>query len=442
MGKTRLALAAAAHRRACWVDLGAGERRRRAGAVCRARVRGRPDQPARPGRRLIAVLRQRPALLVLDNAEHLVNAVAVLVERLLGACAELHVLVTSRVRLAVGFERVFRVDGLSGTKGGDAVALFVERMLAAGAEPPEDADLDTIGVVCTALGGLPLAIELAAVRLPGLGLDGVVRGLLDQPALLSAGPRLSPRHRSMNGALDWSVDLLDPPVAACLRRLSVFVAPFDAEAAEGVAAFAPLQASDIPAALTELTEHNLLAAATLDGRRTYRMLEPVRQYGLARMVAGDEAALTNHLSWCRRCVARLLEDETPDAAAAGDDVRAALARAATGAVDTADAATLARSFALVLYRSGALREAQARFEQAAALDTETTQAAVDLAHASAVARCRVLGEDALRIDLAAAARAEVEGQRVASALALCRAAELLTRFPACSARGPRRSPGR
>jgi DNA-binding CsgD family transcriptional regulator len=203
VGKTRLALAAAEGRNSRWVDLvpvtdAAGLEQAVAQACAAA-----PSSRLGPVEATIAALRGRRVLLVLDNCEHLVNAVAVLVERLLTASPQLTVLVTSRVRVVLPFERVFRTDRLSVNVGGDAVALFVERALAAGAEPPGDDELARISEVCRVLGGLALAVELAAARLPSIGLDGVERGLLDQGALLTGGARLSPRHRSMSHALDW-----------------------------------------------------------------------------------------------------------------------------------------------------------------------------------------------------------------------------------------------
>ena len=200
---------------------------------------------------LAAAIGERRALLVLDNCEHLVNAVALLTERLLSACPNLAVLVTSRIRLVVPHETVYAVPGLSvpppGEEGGDAVALFAERAATAGtplpAEPAGTAGkAGTAGdagrraaAICGALGGMPLAIELAAARLPSLGLDGLEAGLGDQLNLLSGGSRQQQRHRSMHDTLDWSYRLLDWHEQAVLRRVAVFAAPFGLTAAAAVA---------------------------------------------------------------------------------------------------------------------------------------------------------------------------------------------------------------
>ena len=142
----------------------------------RGRARRGRSERAQPDRR---------ALLVLDNCEHLVNAVAVLTEFLLSVCPNLTVLLTSRVRLVVPHETVYQVPGLSvpaagEQDGGDAIALFAERAAAAGTPLPDGAARQRAAGICRALDGLPLAIELAAARLPSLGLDGLEAGLADR----------------------------------------------------------------------------------------------------------------------------------------------------------------------------------------------------------------------------------------------------------------------
>jgi hypothetical protein len=269
--------------------------------------------------------------------------------------------------------------------------------------------------------------------MPTLGLDGVERGVLNQSSLLQGGARLHRRHRSMRETIDWSVALIDPAAASALRRLGVLVAPFDADAAIAVAAFPPLSPDDVRAALVQLSEHNLLTIAAPAGPALmYRMLEPIRQYGLAGMGAGDLPAYARHLAWClRRADAALSGDRgsdhlIPDARLIADDARAALAWAAHPDHRPAEAPALARRFGLLLYRDGTIREAQERMEQAAALTADGPQASADLARAAAIAKCRVSGPEALRLELAAARRATDPRDR---ARALGRAAELLNRFP-------------
>jgi predicted ATPase len=169
---------------------------------------------------------------VLDNCEHIVDGIVTFVERLLSACPNLVVLATSRARLVVPFERVFSIPGLSvadDEQRGDAVTLFLER---AGGDSALDTpdQLGRIPAICRALGGVALAIELAAARLPTLGIDGIEAGLADQLRLLAGGPRIDDRHRSLRATLDWSYALLDPVEQAVLRRTSGLLVEIDAEA--------------------------------------------------------------------------------------------------------------------------------------------------------------------------------------------------------------------
>jgi predicted ATPase/DNA-binding CsgD family transcriptional regulator len=389
-----------------------------------------PSSRRSPVDAIISTLRPEEVLLVLDNCEHLVNAVAVLTERLVSGCPTLTILVTSRARLAVPFERVYRLTGLTSGREGDAVALFVDRAIAAGSPIPSPSELERITAVCDALGGLALAVELAAVRLPSLGLDGVEHGLLKQADLLTGGTRINPRQRSMRETLDWSVTMLDESARATLPRLSVLVGSFDIDVATAVAAFAPMSAVDIRSAVIQLADHNLLTtSAMVHGQLRYRLLEPIRQYGLARMTAQDLPAFGQHLRWCLRAIDAFLRageiDVLPELAG---DARAALRWALGQEVPDSAAHALARSLGLLLFRTGHLAEAQLRMEQAAGLAGDPQEAAERFGEAAAVAKCRVQGEDALRLELAAADCHRRAGQQSAAALALARAAELLTRF--------------
>ena len=184
-------------------------------------------------------LAPRETLLVLDNCEHLLDGLPVLLERLLAGSPRLSVLLTSRARLLVPFEWVFLVPGLSIAAGdggpGDAVELFGVRAAAAGS-PVTAADAGRVAAICRSLDGMALAIELTAARVPSLGLDGIEAGLADRMNLLTGGRRADDRHRSLQSALDWSYALLDEADRAVLRRISVFAAPFTAAAAQTLCA--------------------------------------------------------------------------------------------------------------------------------------------------------------------------------------------------------------
>ena len=384
-----------------------------------------------PVEALVSELRNRDVLLLLDNCERHTDRVADLTERLLTACPGLTVIVTSRKRLALAVEHVYRLDGLSAGTDGDAVTLFVERSMAAGSPPPTSSDLGRIDDICRAVDGLALAVELAAVQLPSLGLAGMELAMLDQGHLLVGGSRLTTRHRSMHETLDWSVAMLEPPATAVLSRLAVLAGPFGRDAATAVAGFAPVDPQLMPSVLRTLVEHNLVATtATATGELAFRLLEPVRQYALARMTHVDEPALERHLLWCLETLRSVVGGADPDdLEQMADNVRSALAREAGRETPHPAANVLAREFGMVLFRWGDLGQAQQRLEQAAALTLNDLDAATDLAQAGAVAKCRVRGDEALRLELGAASRGLAAGSNDAAALAFVRAAELLYRFP-------------
>ncbi len=283
----------------------------------------------------------RETLLVLDNCEHLLDGVAVLLERLLAGSPRLAVLATSRARLLVPFEWVFPVPGLSleADDGGpgDAVELFLGRA-AAGGSPLTPDDTERVAAICRGLDGMALAIELAAARVPSLGLDGIEAGLADRLRLLTGGRRIDDRHRSLRSALDWSYALLDEPDQAVLRRVSVFAAPFTASAAAAVLAGWPPVAGDaIPAILAGLADQSLLVAIADPGGTRYRAPETIRQYGADRLdEAGESAeAHSRHLSWCLDASAALELPPGDDAGAwrpafdqVADELRGALGWAA------------------------------------------------------------------------------------------------------------------
>ena len=419
---------------------------------------GAGESSARPAEDvLVAAVGERRALLVLDNCEHLVNAVALLTERLLSACPNLTVLVTSRIRLVVPHETVYPVPGLSvpppGEDGGDAVALLAERAAAAGAPLPAG-PAGTAGdagrraaAICRALGGMPLAIELAAARLPSLGLDGIEAGLGDQLSLLSGGSRQQQRHRSLHDTLDWSYRLLDRHEQAVLRRVAVFAAPFGLTAATAVTGYDPVEPARVADVLGRLAEHSLLVPVTGAGETRYHALEPVRQFAAARLDADgdDQGARRRHLAWCLAEAAALDRadpagpgwQEAFDAAA--DEFRAALGWSAalpaeadaaqrSDATLRSDAGRLAATLSGLLFARGRLREAQQRYEQAAALAGNAAAEAWALECAAATAKIRTAGEEALRLDRAVAAAYLRAGDPAAASVAFARCAEHVNRF--------------
>ena len=405
-----------------------------AAAIGLADVSGRPSEEV-----LIAGVGERRALLVLDNCEHLVNDVAMLAERMLAACPALTILVTSRIRLMVPHEAVYTVPGLSvrlAEAAGDAVELFTERAAAAGAAVRSAADRQQAAGICLALDGIPLSIELAAARLPSLGLDGLRAGLADQLSMLAGGARREQRHQSIADLLNWSYRLLGAREQAVLRRVAVFAAPFTPAAATAVAGFGPVPPPQVPMALAGLAEHSLLAADTGPEGTRYRALEPVRQFAAALLdSAEDDQVRRRHCAWCLTATASLEDGDPaePGWCAAFDaqagDLRAALGWAAGRPALRPDAYRLAAAFARLLFARGRLREAQQRYEQAAGLAEDHAATATALECAAATAKCRLLGQESLRLDRAAADAFLGGGQPADAAVALARCAERISRFP-------------
>jgi hypothetical protein len=229
-----------------------------------------------------------------------------------------------------------------------------------------------------------------------------------------------------------------------LRRVAVFAAPFGPAAAAVVAGGDPVEPAQVADALGRLAEHSLLVAVAGAGGMRYYALEPVRQFAAARLDADDdgEGARRRHLAWCRTEAAGL--DRADPAApewqaafdAAADEFRAALGWSAAHPARQADAGRLAATLSGLLFIRGRLREAQQRYEQAAALaddaahDTEgdAAGAARALECAAATAKIRTVGEEALRLDRAAAAAHLRAGDPVAASVAFARCAEHVSRF--------------
>jgi predicted ATPase/DNA-binding CsgD family transcriptional regulator len=387
-------------------------------------------------------LAARETLLVLDNCEHLLDGVAVLLERLLAGSPRLSVLVTSRARLLVPFEWVFAVPGLSveadASGPGDAVELFRVRA-AAGGSLLMPGDIGRVAAICRGLDGMALAIELTAARVPSLGLDGIEAGLADRMQLLTGGRRADDRHRSLRSALDWSYGLLDLDDQAVLRRISVFAAPFTAGAAAAMLAeWPPVTAATIATVLARLADQSLLVATADASGTRYRALETIRQYGIDRLTDAGESveALSRHLSWCLDASSTLELPPGDDAGAwrlafdqVADELRSALGWAAGNATCRSEAFRLAIRLAELSLARGMPGESQGRYEQAAELAADASAAAAALHCAAGAAEIRHFGTDALRLRRAAADAAIRSGDRAAAAIDLARAAELINRGP-------------
>ncbi len=261
---------------------------------------------AHPGRSLedsvLEYLAPKRLLLVLDNCEHLLDAVARVVDAIAQRCERVAVLATSREGLALAGERIVAVpslgippDGadLDTVKAADAVQLFSDRANAARSDfMLTDRDACAVGVLCRRLDGIPLAIELAAARVRSLSPDDLVARLDQRFKLLTRGSRAAlERHQTLRSTIDWSYDLLSPPERCALNRLSVFAGSCDLTAAEAVVAGDDLDVLDVVDVLGQLVDKSLVVAETNDddaGIR-YRLLESIRQYAQERLEGSGES---------------------------------------------------------------------------------------------------------------------------------------------------------
>ncbi|MEV0401532.1 BTAD domain-containing putative transcriptional regulator [Actinoallomurus sp. NPDC050550] len=263
---------------------------------------GAPDAGGSPLDRLAAVLRGRRLLIVLDNCEHVVEAAAEVVDRLLRAAPELRVLAASREPLGVAGERLWSVPPLAvpgpdaperdaaALLGYSAVRLFVTRAQAASAGFALDAgNAPAVLTICRRLDGLPLALELAATRVRTLGVEQLAARLDDRFRLLGAGTRGAPaRQRTLRAMIDWSWELLSADERTVLRRLAVHSGGCTLESAEAVCSGGAVPVEDVLATLATLVDRSLVVLEeTPDGAR-YRLLESVAAYCLERLREADE----------------------------------------------------------------------------------------------------------------------------------------------------------
>ena len=272
-----------------------------------ADARSRPDLRAR----VSALLGERPTLLVLDNCEQIIDGVAVWVADALGSVPTLRVLATSRTPLAIAPEAVYPLQPLETAVGetghaGAAVRLFIERARAA--RPDAALPLHVIARVCAHLDGLPLAIELAAARVRTMTPDQIETRLRDRFALLRAGDRSAPeRHRTLEAVIAWSWDLLDAEARTAMARLAVLPAGFSASTAAAV--LGEDTADDV---LDRLASQSLLTVVDEPhtGRVRFRMLETVREFGLARLAEADgvEGAWEGAFRWAEAFAAERVTD--------------------------------------------------------------------------------------------------------------------------------------
>ncbi|HEX6288527.1 MAG TPA: tetratricopeptide repeat protein, partial [Herpetosiphonaceae bacterium] len=288
--------------------------------------------------------------LVLDNAEHLLDACAQLADGLLRRCEKLSVLITSREHLGVAGELAYRVPSLSlpdpqqevtleTIAASEAARLFIDR--ARLQQPQFDVtpgNAAVLAAVCRRLDGIALALELAAPRVRSMSMQELSQRLDDRFGMLQQGARVAlPRHRTLRSLIDWSYDLLDARERVLLQRVSVFAGGWTLAAAEQVCSGDDLPADAVLDRLTSLVDKNMVQADTREGETRYGLLETVRQYaGDHLRESGLEASIQDRLlNYVAALTSAMeLQSRTTDQLAAIrcleaeiDNVRAALSRA-------------------------------------------------------------------------------------------------------------------
>ncbi|WP_328818794.1 ATP-binding protein [Nonomuraea cypriaca] len=276
--------------------------------------------PASPVDLLAGHLRDKQALVILDNCEHLLDACAVLAETLLRAAGEVRILATSRQALGIAGEQAVPVAPLPVPDGDvrcaslealvqcEAMRLFAERARAVlPGFAVTDGNGDVVAAIVRRLDGLPLAIELAAVRLRALSARQLLDRLDDRFRLLTAGSRaVLPRHQTLRALIDWSYALCSDKERLLWERVSVFAGGLDLEAAETVCSGDGIARQDVVDLVIGLVDKSVLIREDhLDGVR-YRMLETLREYGRERLCAhGREAELRRrHRGYYRELAAQ------------------------------------------------------------------------------------------------------------------------------------------
>ncbi|HUR48868.1 MAG TPA: adenylate/guanylate cyclase domain-containing protein [Acidimicrobiales bacterium] len=260
---------------------------------------------------VLAYFASRRALLLLDNCEHVISAVAEVTDSLLSSTSELRVVATSREALGIAGERAWRIPSLGVPSSEDphtpgsvltstAVRLFIERAEASGAAVGQSPDeLASIVQICARLDGMPLAIELAAARARSLPPARLAERLDDRFRLLTGGSRTAmPRQQTLQALVDWSHDLLDERERAVLRRAAVFVGGFTLEAAEAVCAGGAVADGEVIDVVDSLVAKSLVLPPQEQADR-FRMLETIRSYARQKLLEAEEVEVARdaHLAW-------------------------------------------------------------------------------------------------------------------------------------------------
>jgi len=409
VGKTRVSLRAAAQAAAGYAD-----------GVCFAELSGLRDAellphtvaaalrlPQSDGQldALLDFLRERQLLLILDTCEHLLGACAMLAGAVLRAAPGVTVLTTSRQPLDVPGEYTCRIPPLPveakpGGGDGDAVELFAQR--AAAVVPGfavTDASRADVVRICQRLDGIPLAIELATVRLRALPLGALADRLESRFRVLSGALRTGlPRHKTLWTAIEWSHDLCTPAERLLWARLSVFAGSFDLAAAEEVCADGDLGQNQIVATLTGLVDKSVLLREEGDGGTRYWLLDTLREFGAEQLAgSGREPEFrARHLDYYLAMAEQFHQDPVTDQLARyrrlrreHANTRAALEASLEVPGREDDAARLALALTLYWYLSATTSEAEYWLDKILPRFPGATLARARVL----LARCRLFTED-------------------------------------------------
>jgi predicted ATPase len=280
---------------------------------------------------VVDFLHNKRALVVLDNCEQVIEAVARLADRVLRDTEGARILITSRETLRIAGERVHRLMPLecppvkadiaaSEAMSYPAVQLLVDRAMAHINDfSLDDALAPAAAEICQRLDGIPLAIELAAARVEFFGVGALAKALNDIFTVLTGGRRLAlPRHQTLRATLDWGYNLASPTEQTVLRRIAIFRAPFTLESAVEVVAGSGVSTANAMEAMASLVAKSLLTVESPGGIAQYRLLEPTRLYASEKLIASGEGPQTarRHAEHFLRLFTNEYGDREPDLGAA------------------------------------------------------------------------------------------------------------------------------
>lgn len=354
---------------------------------------------ADPRAELVRQIGDRKLLIVLDNCEHVIDVVASLLDAVLAGAPNVHALVSSQELIGIAGEHVLRLPSLAvpseanptaaAASATGAVQLFVAR--ASAADPRfvfDNRAAAIVTAICRRLDGIPLALEMAAARVPLLGVEGLSGRLDERFGVLTAGKRTAlPRHRTLHATLEWSYGLLSSAEQVVFRRLGVFAGAFTLAAAARVAGDSERDELGVIESLAGLCDKSLVAFDSGSGEVRYRLLETTRAYALERLAdAGETPAVARRHAACYRrffddCFDRWTLDSDADFRARYvpeiDNLRAAISNSFAPGGDGDTAIALAGSSVQVWMGLSLHAEVRALMQQALERLAPSTPAAIE-----------------------------------------------------------------